>query len=336
MAINSVSDQTPAILCVDFGGTRSKACVFAGNITSLSDLRGVPIYNTPTQLYLRQHETIGEIFQRRHANPLLSPLHNSPYTKIAVGVKGTVLTNGSFEGDPRYNVSKDLAAMLQAQVIEDYSLHNDAVAWAVGALEYQALKSQRVNFPALAITLGTGIGAAYCENPTKIFSVNISCILRECPFPLLQEMSTDQPMKPIWSPHKTLGKAYFDWVFKGQPFKDDQMDTHLEEYNRRFRTFIEELAPFVNKKIGILQSLIVGGGNSRFIDDAEFTAFSPQNIYLLTPKRLEAEKTPPDIISLLGAKLALERHLQPCSFPPDQELLLEKARLREISGEKLH
>lgn len=313
-------------LCLEIGGTRIKACVLK-DISSYTQLLSVRTYTTETQLFLSKNK-ISEIFKKTALNPLLPCLESASYSAIAVSLKGPVTSDGQFKGNTVFDVSKDLPAICREQGISAFSLQNDAVSWAAGALAYQTMKGHPVLFPCLAVTLGTGVGVAYCQDQDTIIDIEVSLTTEECPFTRLKKFTEGQPV-PYWSPHKALGMDYFSWRFAAKPFQDEAMVPYLSDYNQRFQLLIEELISFVEKQFGNTQlSLMIGGGNSRFIRIPD--SLPVKQTLLLSPAHLKTEGLSPEIIQLLGAKKAMEAHLQPRTFPPGPaELVARQEAVRQ-------
>ncbi len=185
----------------------------------------------------------------------------------------------------------NLEELITASFRGPYYIERDTNAWALGALEYLSLVSKQPEFPCLAITLGTGIGIILIENATTIKTIEF-CTMPWI-FPNLKHLTTNLVHEPVL----VLGKNFLVHFFHGETHIDEGMKRYRKTYNSHFWAFVDDVSLNIEQMFGCkIASVIVGGGNSRFID-----AFNtPLPLYLLNPQSLEKEGVSPDIIQLLG------------------------------------
>lgn len=273
------------VLCVEIGHSRIKAGILPLN-PSLQELRTIQTIESASQPWLGQN--IGHLFSQ-NSSPLHSLLLSEPIV-LSISIFGTE----KYSKCPSGNIDDypdNLEELMAASFNGPYSIERDTNAWALGALEYLSLQSKQPEYPCLAITLGTGIGIVLIENATTMKTIEY-CTMPWI-FPNLKPLTTNLVHEPVL----VLGKNFLAQIFQGEMHIDEGMKQYREKYNSYFWAFVKDASLNIDQMFGCkIASVLVGGGNSRFIDALN----TPLPLYLLNPQSLEKEGVSPDIIQLLG------------------------------------
>lgn len=265
------------ILCVEVGGTRIKVALLPKE-ASLEKLKRIQAQAFPTADWLSAK--LPTLFNSLAAGNPLSPYLKSIFSQVSLSVSGPV-----FDYSLRIPRTREIPVELKKACEKEshcgVTVDNDAVVWAKGYLAYAKIQKLQPKFPCFATTLGTGVGGALLLDEHTVYGIEVSHI--GCDFPRMKPLQGEQPFER-WSPHGMLGRRFFNWIFKEQSFTDEEMAPHSTMYNARFQALVEDVAETVNRIFSVkIVSLLVGGGNSRFIQipkdfPLETTVFSPQNL----------------------------------------------------------
>jgi hypothetical protein len=295
------------VLCVEVGGTRIKAAVMT-SMPTLEKLERVQTMAFSSEPWFNQN--LFSLFQQSVESPL-SSLVAMPHSMTSLTIKGAVYENGLYPRGPRQGLPIQLKEALESHMKQPVMVENDAISWARGAITYLEIQSQKIYYPALAITLGTGVGGALLESKNSICGLEVSSM--DCPFSHLK--GAIEPSERL-NPHITLGQSFFDHY--GQILKDDEM---LTVYNKRFYSMIEDISEHVQKLFSVhISSILVGGGNSRLI---QIPSNYGKSVSVLSPQNLEAHKVSPDLIQLLGCLSACQEPEVTSKVYPSYETMVK-------------
>jgi hypothetical protein len=262
------------------------------------------------------------LFKNDERNPLFPHIQNSPYSKIAVSIANPVCGEKKFVGGVGDDLPRDLPAICRRAAGVEFSMQNDSVCWTRGAIAFLKSKGQNVTFPSLAITFGTNPGAALCQDENTITDIEPYYILDQHSFTRLITCA-------LWQGYFGLfpGKAYFTWKFHDKPFQDEEMRPYLDGFNQLIQAFSEDLIEYIEKEFGSAPaSLMIGGGNSRFVRVPNHPNLET---HLLNLDHMEREHVSPDVIQLLGAKLLMETRVTPDTIPSYEEIIKKQQAARE-------
>lgn len=286
--------QTTRVLCVDIGGSRIKAAVLHPEIT-LKELQNTSTISFESKKWL--NEDIPQLF-----NPdILGNLYEKTGVEcdeVSIGVRGPVM-DGTYCLVPKEHLPREMRKKCREAAKCPVFLECDTGIWARGALHWQSLIKQDVLFPCLGITFGTGIGVALISAPDDIINIEISVI--DAPFARLLELAKNQPLKQEYgrpAPHDAIGMPYFFWKQKENTFSNPRVIQN--EFNMRVLAFIEDMQDYM-KGLGMkAESVIIGGGNSRFIIPQDLERTLGKQVALLSPDSVSQYGVSFDVISLLG------------------------------------
>ncbi len=283
------------VLCVDIGGTRIKAQILHPNMT-LQELQETNV------IYLQSHGRLNERLPQLfdvNENTSLAQMFNGLYDQISFGITGPVV-DGAFYENPKRKIPRELKKRCSEVALCPVFVENDAIVWARGALIYQNLIKKKVQYPCLALTLGTAAGVVIVRSPDDMVDIEIDIL--DTPFAKLQKIAGDQlkvKEKNMPWPHNAMGEFYFKWVREYQPEWNEQV--LCQNYNERIIAFIEDMQEYVEKHFQIsLKQVMIGGGNSRFISARYLKAKLTPGVSLLNAQHLAKHKVAADVIALLG------------------------------------
>lgn len=290
--------KNESILCADIGGSRVKAAVMHSGI-SLEELQAVRTIAFDSKEWL--NENLPMLFHSSSVESLCHKVSTS-FDQICFGVKGPVM-DGSLFVVSQVSLPREIKRECEETSQCSVFVECDMGIWSRGALYWQNLVKQEIPYPCLGVTFGTGIGVALLRSPHDVVNIEISVL--DAPFERLLELAVDQPLNIEYArltPHGPIGKPFFQWVKYAYPHYDDQMVQ--KEFNRRVKAFLEDMEEFFDKKLGIsINSVMMGGGNSRFIEALTLQKEIGKKIMVLSPQSLARFGVSPDIISLLGCTL---------------------------------
>lgn len=301
------------VLCVEVGWQRIKAAILPNDVT-YEKLKSIQTITAPSTMWLNANFPL--LFKITLPNPI-SPLLKEPHAKASLSISGPVVDNRYHPDLGRRGIPVDLKTACEKIAHSEVVVENDVICWAIGCQELLKLQSKPPKFPFLALTLGTGVGSALALDENTIYNIELNYI--DCSFSRLKFLTREQPFNPRFTPHRALGKPYFDWKMGRREFKDHEVAPFLFNYNNRFQAFIEDVVEGMEKLFSIkVQDILIGGGYSRFIEVPENYAYS---IILMKPQILKEEGISPDIIQLLGClRRSKEDHPKTILYPDYRDI----------------
>ena len=143
-------------LCLDIGGTRIKAAILKPNMT-LEQIKHVKVITMSAEGWFS--EKLPTLFDPNNTDGLTNRV-NCPFDNVLFGISGPVCNrseyiNPNIKGIPRF-LKTECEKILKKKVIFDI----DTVIWSCGALYWNDLMGEKIQYPCLGITLGTGAGVA--------------------------------------------------------------------------------------------------------------------------------------------------------------------------------
>lgn len=304
--VHTIQEKPQNVLCLEVGWQRIKAAVLPKNVTydQLSSIRTI---SAPSKPWL--NEKFPFLYQATSLSPL-SPLLEIPPHQAALSISGPVIDNRYHPDLGKRGIPVDLKEACETVAQCEVIVENDVVCWAIGCYEILKLQSKSPRFPFLALTLGTGVGAALAIDEKTVYNIELTFI--DSSFPRLRFLTREQNFSPRFTPHRALGKPYFDWKLGRREFNDHEVEPYLFNYNNRFQAFIEDVVEGLERLFSIkIQEILIGGGYSRFLDKSVSELYP---IILMNPKVLEEKGISPDIVQLLGC-------LRLCQDDPPKTLL---------------
>lgn len=290
---NEAKTEAPEqILCVEVGWQRIKGALIPIKIT-YDKLKTIQTVTAPSTMWLNGNFPI--LFKQTLPNPL-TPLLKAPHSKISLSISGPVIDKSKHPDLGKRGIPENLKEECEKQARCEVIVENDVICWAVGTQEFLKLKSQAMKYPYLALTFGTGIGSALVIDENTVYGIEMTYIA--CQYPRLKFLTREQEFYPRFTPHRALGKPFFDWKLGRREFSDEEVEPFLFNYNNRFQAFIEDIVDGLENLMSIkINDILIGGGYSRFI---QIPKDYPRSVILLKPQFFTAEGIPPDIIQLLG------------------------------------
>ena len=294
---------------MEVGHTRIKGAHLPAQIKSIEDLKKVEIHSTLSAPWLKQN--LQNLFKREYGSPL-DHLIETQSKQIALSIFGPLYDNRMHGCAEMYGVPQNIKEVLQNETGYEFRIEGDSVSWAIGAIQYLALKSEQVAFPCLAITLGTHSGIALIESPNKVTSLDFCGHYYS-----FQKLEKTTEVKP---PIHVLSKSYLDHIAKGEELLYEHMKTYGPTYNRHLGAFTEDLCDMIDQLFSQkVNSVLVGGGHSRFINSCND---GTKPIVVLNNITLSEDGVSPDIIQLLGVhKQAGGFPISTSTYPPYEKLI---------------
>jgi hypothetical protein len=321
------------ILCVEVGWQRIKAAVLPEDI-NYDKLKTIQTISAPSGNWLNVNFPL--LFKISIPNPL-SPLLKVPHDKASLSISGPVVDHRYHPDLGKRGIPVDLKKACEALAKCDVLVENDVICWAIGCQELLKLQAKPPKFPFLALTFGTGLGSALALNEETIYNIELTYL--NCPFSRLKFLTREQPFNPKFTPHRALGKPFFDWKLGRKEFSDQEVAPYLFNYNNRFQAFIEDFVEALNELFSLkIQDILIGGGYSRFLEIPENYNHS---IILMKPQILKAEGISPDIIQLLGClRLSQKNPPKTILYPEYEDIQIirknrQKNALRKYAEEDI-
>lgn len=292
------------VLCVELEHKWMRAAILPSPITkeSLRDLKPIEALSTPWLM-----NNIEKLFEISEENPL-NDLLKEKISTLSLSIFGPLYQNGENHCKTQM-VPQNLLQHLKDHTQAKVSVEVDVVAWAIGALEYLRLDSKTLQYPALVVSLGTGVGMALIESETSVKAVEYSTM--NCPFPRLRLLN-----ERIY----VLNLTYLTEISGGDI--EGKMETYRSTYNRDFKALVLDMTEYLEKEYstGPIKSVVVGGGFSRYIDNLEGI---PLESFLFSPQYLEKEHVSPYSIQLLGCLRKSQEPTLVTDTLPDIDTLLK-------------
>ena len=277
-----------SVLCVDIGGTRIKAAILPERI-DLEILKARPVCAIRTLGWLNR--SLPEIISPNNwASVIGRDSLSEPYTEIAIDVPGPV-ENGRFCRSD-LSVPVDLRNAFRKYTDSKITLVKDADAWIIGAIAYFDFVREIVEYPALALIFGTGVGASVAYDHNTFISLEISKWATG--FPRL-EAAAGRAIRQRWEVHKILGKRFFQWV--DEKNRDWNYEDIRNQFTKRVVALVQDLIPALALSADRLSTLIIGGGNAEFVSARTLTNQTGTAVKSLWSRRIPVN---PDLIPLLG------------------------------------
>jgi hypothetical protein len=282
--------------CLDIGGTTASVSVLPADV-ELIDPTKADFLQLKSNGWLNQ--SLPSLFNHKHIQSRLND-YKKDLRQISISVPCHIDSTGKKIRSDDYYVKKNGLPIHLAQIIEDeygypVKLYNDACAWLSGSLTYMESKEGSVQFPAIAIPLGTGVGLALAEEREKISEVNIGNDFNKGHFKKLKEVANYWKLFDSNRVHNILGHQFFDWV------KSDRgtwtNSKIKEEYTKRVHAFIYDLkhhSPL--KKVGI-KSFLIGGGRANYVNQSMLSSDLKENVFVFTDERINFNTS---LIPLIG------------------------------------
>ncbi|MHC4129269.1 MAG: hypothetical protein ACYS15_18885 [Planctomycetota bacterium] len=286
------------ILCVDIGGTRIKAAVLPPE-ASHRDAQGAQLVMVPTLGWLNDSlprlltpENVSAILQRGPVEP--------EYDAIRVAVPGPVTEGRYFERQDLWaqGVPRHLKGAFEKHSDPlSVWLLNDADAWAVGIVRSPELFQTPLEYPSLALTLGTGVGISVASSPSEIVSLEVAA----SPSITWDRLTaTAGPtIHDSCQVHQILGREFFEWV-AGQK-KRWSAERIRQEFTKRVIAFVldarDSLYEGLGEDFGAFKSLVVGGGNAEHVSLRDLKRETAHDVRVLARSALLVV---PEVIPLLG------------------------------------
>lgn len=280
------------ILCIDIGGTRIKSALLNDEIT-IEELKNTNVKTMETLGWM--NSSLPQIMCKNHPASLIHDNENlGHYNSIAIGVPLKVVDNGKIvEGHYiKFGVPKNLFEAFKEKAHCDIVITNDGRAWIHGILEYFQLCSIEIEFPCLAVVLGTGVGLAYSDSYTKIKGLEFSHHNHN-----FKHLSTiiNEDIHDGSRIHDLLGKRFFHDI-------EDKYKTwtYLEiqnEYTERLLCLFKDMEEANLYNFKNVKSIMIAGGNSKYLSLSSLKSSINKSTYILDKNFLQLN---PDLISLLG------------------------------------
>jgi|GEM_PF-4439126 len=311
------------ILCVEVGHTRFKAAILP-QYPTFEELQKTKTYSGLSHPWLKGN--LEQLFKPSKENPL-NELLSTRISEISLSIFGPIYDHKIHGCGTQETVSANLHETLQKDISAKLRIESDSVSWATGAVEFLKLTSHSIQYPALALTFGTGPGVALIENPETIHAIEIWVM-----------SPAYSRLKPLAKPHGQESRPYrlfqtkfLSQISGGESNVNEKMKTYGGEFNAQVKAFSEDVREYVQTlfpSLPKIETFLIGGGVSRFIDSN-----SPSSI-VLNPQFLEKQGVSPDIIQLLGCeRMCEEAPLITNTHPSLSELQeeLEKRRLVRLA-----
>lgn len=293
--IVSHAQEVEKTLCVDIGATRVKAAVLYPEI-SLEELQEISTIEFNSEGWL--NESLPQIFNPSVPESLIQRI-KCPFNRISFGITGLIMDSRTYIL-PERGIPYHLKQKCEEEAGVECFAETDTVIWTRGAMHWQKLIGQKITFPCLGITLGTGIGIVVLRSATDTPLLQTS--LFDVPFKRFRHLCKDQTIEGTYdrlNRHELIGIPFFEWA-KNQKFFESEEQIN-EEYNLRIIAFLEDMKEFLKNDLNInINSIMIGGGNSRFISLKDLQTKLNSQIILLSPQHISQFGISPDIISLLG------------------------------------
>ncbi|MBJ7450240.1 MAG: ROK family protein, partial [Parachlamydiales bacterium] len=260
------------ILVIEFGHTRIKAAAISTDVTAaqLCDIKVIADRSSDWHGKDKNNEyKLAQLFNKNHPSPI-SQLLNEPYDAISLSFYGPLLDRSIETHHEMWQIPQNVKECIESATHSKVVADTDSVTWALGAASFLELQNEEIAYPCMAMTLGTHIGAALIEksedNSFKATAVEVW--IKDW----VQERTRHfvQPDDKVSAPIELLELDYLSRISGGESNIDDHMKTYRSTFETHFRAFVQDakfaMEEWLNLKDKI-SSVIVGGGNSRFITD---------------------------------------------------------------------
>lgn len=239
------------VLCIDVGGTRIKAAVLPERLTD-SVLARQPICVLGTLGWL--NGSLPELLSPDNPFSLVNqPGLAADYNAVAIGVPGPVVDGRFLRTD--LGVPEELGREFERFTDKPVRVVKDADAWTIGAATWTLRSDQEIAYPALGLTLGTGVGMSLAQGPDDFRSLEVSAMAVHF---AETERASGYAIDQNWKVHHVLGNPFFEWVRADK--RHWTRRRVRQEYSKRVVAFVRDLRSCLP-----LRSVLLGGGNAVFV-----------------------------------------------------------------------
>ncbi len=186
------------------------------------------------------------------------------------------------------------------------------IAFTRSAVYFQELIGSAIDYPCLCLSFGTGAAASENGDIT-----NIMLYLVNQNFYRLRDAYRRQTgTEPISGSH--MGKSFFRWIQEKHPTWDEESIACA--FQERCNALIQDLQEFLSNQGIDCQTVLIGGGNSRYLSLRNFPDSQVATV-LLNPQYFTTWGISPDLCTLIGAlPTAFTPNCKVQSMPPLEEV----------------
>jgi len=286
--------KNKGVLSIDIGGTSITAAVIKPSM-SFDQLKNLHTVKFRSLGWI--NETLPEIIISDEVKQFAGT-----FDKAVISVP-FVLNNEENIIDPTdyYVKSKKVPFNLPEKISElinkPVTIENDAVAWMRGNIRYQKMINNEIEFPALTLCLGTGVGLAVAKDEANIEEYNIGKRFSGNDFPKLTRAAGYYLFKDPTANkvHAILGDGFINWIKKK---RSDWDYTKIKfEFTNRLVALLHDIESHGPLKYQEFETLFLCGGTSKYVDN--FLLEMETNIDIIY-HRIDSMGINPDIIPLYG------------------------------------
>lgn len=284
-------------LCIDIGGTRIKAVLFPENINKNVLQNAKVIYmNTLGWMNGSLHDitnkkTDGSIINKLVFSDEISNLFLSCPFDVNSDLK-TISGEDWYVNDYGVKVNFPKLAAHNISPSVNWSVSNDALAWARGYFRLNHYFGQKLDFPTIIFALGTGIAVSKITSSSDFRVFNLRKAHR---FDNVSKASGKNIVNGS-KVHGIVGYQFYDWVKKEKRHWD--YSRIKKELSKRFAALLSDF--LVNNYFNMkdAKDIIICGGNSAFISESYLNKLG----YPFTVKKIDLLKynVEESLVTLLG------------------------------------
>jgi hypothetical protein len=308
-AVSYACANRDRILSVDIGSTRVKAALLSEDM-SIEDLQKTPIITFPSENWLGPDITH---FLDPHCDTsLATKFFAESYSSISLLLSCDIWQNKI--NLSRSNMPKDIEACLGQYSNKTLFIENDMVGFSRGTLYFQKLFENPIRYPCLCISLGTGAAASVCESENDFTIVMLNKVNQD--FHRLRSVVSKQTNREPGS-GSLMGRVFFQWIKETRPdCTEQEVQTMFQE---RFNAFLQDFLDFLREKGFFIQTVLVGGGNSRYLSAEKVVIESSVDLSVMNPFYFDQLNISPDLLSLLNAIPLRQRSFPKTAWIPKLE-----------------
>lgn len=277
----------PKSLFVDVGCTEIKfAC--PEKDTELVGLTNESIEKRKTEEFRTDEARFRKLFKKDDSESLLYELGESNPIEILVCLPGEISPDGKEflrEDDAVKGIPRKCAEMIRHESeCSEVKLMNDAEAWGLGYRNYLIKEEKTIDLPAVLFTFGTGVGVCLLqEDSSRVEGYELNNHPDE-----FRETAEAGNWDRVYQEqiHDIIGQDFFTWAKEHHPeWDDEERNTRFTQRVIAFIKDLEQSDAFLEKLSGNkISTLVLGGGNARFIDAHEIKKEIKKRVKTLTPK----------------------------------------------------